>query len=549
MRLRERFEITRPLEEMELALVRAAIADPRLVDAHEEATLRTALSLARLYKVNHEGRDVGVGAFLAPFREDLSRRLGPVLLPAKGKLTRAQLLPHLRDLKERTTNTRDQLVRRFADRLPFEAIDRELREKALVLVMGGGGGTAYVYLGVMSLLDEYGLQPKLLVGTSMGSILALFRSRMPRFEQDEVVGIVRSLSWRKLFRTLSTENRYGVPAALRLFLRSGIGRYFGVDSRGSEGPRLKDLPVKTIIAVSGIRKGKLPHPLEFYEKLISTSPRWLLNPMILPRWFSAIAEFTARPDILTRVHLGADEGTGEFDALDAAGFSSAVPGVIHYDVFRDDPRMHALLDPVHGRSRHRALHRRRPGGQRARAGGVARGAQGRDRHAQRLHPRAQRLLHEAEHPAVADAGARRRGERLAQPPLGAPVARLPAHPGPAGDRPHGGATARGGAARPHGPRLGHAGGRPGDVAAAQAGAAARLEPLPWLPASCQSPSHELDFERRVEGRPGVDGRPVDPLGVGHRARDDARAPLRAGRVRGHPRLPGEERQAGDLPPA
>lgn len=85
MRLRERFEITRPLEEMELALVRAAIADPKLVDAHEEATLRTALSLARLYKVNHEGRDVGVGAYLQPFREDLTRRLGPLLLPVKGK--------------------------------------------------------------------------------------------------------------------------------------------------------------------------------------------------------------------------------------------------------------------------------------------------------------------------------------------------------------------------------------------------------------------------------------------------------------------------------
>ncbi len=348
MRLKERFSITRPLEEMEIALVRGAIADPGLLDAHEEAIVRTALSLARLYRVNHQGRDVGVGAFLRPFREDIARRLGPVLLPEKGKIQRAALLPQLRDLKESTINTRDQLVRRFANRLPFEAIDRELRHKSLVLVMGGGGGTAYVYLGVMSLLDEYGLQPKLLVGTSMGSVLALFRSRMQRFEQDEVVGIVRSLSWRKLFRTLSTENRYGVPAALRLYLRSGIGRYFGVDSRGKEGPKLSELPIKTIIAVSGIRAGKLPHPLEFYEKLIAISPRWLLNPMILPRWFSAIAEFTARPDILTRVHLGADPGTEQFDALDAAGFSSALPGIIHYDVFRDDPRMHALLSQYMG---------------------------------------------------------------------------------------------------------------------------------------------------------------------------------------------------------
>ncbi len=342
MRLRERFQITRPLEELELNLVRAAIEDPKLVDAHEEAVLRTALSLARLYKVRQDGRDVGVGASLQPFRHEIERRLGPVLAPPKGRIRREQLLPHLRELKERTINTRDGLARRFAGRLSFEAIDKELREKALVLVLGGGGGTAYVYLGVMSLLDEYGLQPRLLVGTSMGAVLSLFRSRMPRYEQEEVVGIVRSLSWRRLFRTVSLESRYGVPAALRLFLRSGIGRYFGVDTRGLEGPRLKDLPIKTIIAVSGIRSGKLPRPLEFYERLIAISPRHLLNPLILPRWLGALAEFTARPDIMTRVHLGADDETAEFDALDAAGFSSALPGIIHYDIFRDDPRMHAL---------------------------------------------------------------------------------------------------------------------------------------------------------------------------------------------------------------
>lgn len=346
MRLRERFQITRPLEEMEISLVRNAIAHPKLVDAHEEAILRTALSLARLYKVNQDGRDVGVGAWLEPFRNEIERRLKPVLLPEKGPIRREQLQPHLRDLKERTVNTRDQLVRRFVDRLSFEAIDKELRQKSLVLVLGGGGGTAYVQLGVMSLLDEYGLRPKLLVGTSMGSVLSLFRSRMGRYEQDEVVSIVRTLSWRKLFRAVSTENRYGVPAALRLYLRSGIGRYFGVDTRGIEGPRLKDLPVKTIITVCGIRRGKLPHPLEFYEKLISASPKWLLNPLVLPRWFSAIAEFASRPDIMVKVHLGADDESAEFDALDAAGFSSAVPGVIHYDVLRDDPRMHRLISGI-----------------------------------------------------------------------------------------------------------------------------------------------------------------------------------------------------------
>ena len=121
---------------MESALVRAAIAQPSLIDAHEEAILRTALSLARLYTVNHEGRDVKVGVMLTQFREELSRRLGPVLLDERVKVTREALKPHLRDLKERTLQMRDAVVKRFANRLPAEAFDQELRKKALVLVMG-----------------------------------------------------------------------------------------------------------------------------------------------------------------------------------------------------------------------------------------------------------------------------------------------------------------------------------------------------------------------------------------------------------------------------
>lgn len=351
MRLRERFEIIRPLEELESALVRGALENPSLVSAHEEAVLRTALSLARLYKVNQAGRDLGVGAALTPFREELSRRLTPVLLPKNGKIQRAELLPHLRDLKERTLNTRDSLVQRFKGRLSAEAVDHEIRNKSLVLVLGGGGGTAYVYLGVMALLDEYGLSPKLLSGTSMGAILGLFRSRMRRFEQDEVVNIVRTLSWRRLFRAVSTENKYGVPAALRLFLRSGIGRWFGVDTRGGEALTLAQLPIKTLITVSGIRTGKLPHPLEFYERLTAASPKRLLNPLVLPQWIAALWEFATHPEILTRITLGADEGTETFDAVDAAGFSSALPGIIHYDVLRADPRMHSMLGDMFA-SRH-----------------------------------------------------------------------------------------------------------------------------------------------------------------------------------------------------
>lgn len=348
MIFKERFETIRPLEEMEVNLVRAAAQDPALVTPPEEAVVRTALSLARLYKVTHQGREVGVGAYLDPFRREVRQRLEPVLLDG-DPIRRDALAPLLPWLKEQTLLRREALVKRTADLLPAEAIYREIREKALVLVAGGGGGTGYVYLGVMAALDELGLQPRLMAATSIGAILCLFRARMKRFDQTEMVNIVRGLSWRKLFRAISMESRYGLPAALRLFLRAGIGRWFhgGAEPNG-HGPRLRELAVPMLIPVSGIRRGMLPHPVEFYEGLLNVSARSLFEPAAVARKvqeaMGAVAEFFSRPEMMVKLTLGEDDETREFDALDAAGFSSALPGVIHYDVPRESERMASLLD-------------------------------------------------------------------------------------------------------------------------------------------------------------------------------------------------------------
>jgi predicted acylesterase/phospholipase RssA len=346
--LKQRFQILRPLEEMEMALVRACVESASLLDPREEAVLRTALSLARLYKLRHEGHDHSVETWTAPMRENVSRRLGPVLLGGK-RITRDQLVPHVRDLRAPVLKLRAELVQHLRGRVPEEVLHHELRHKSLVVVAGGGGGTAYVYLGVMGLLDEHGLKPSLLAGTSLGAILMLMRSRMARFDQAELVSIIRSLTWRKLFRFISTENRYGLPAAMRLFLRAGLGRYFNAGpGTQDEGMRLKDLPVPLIIAVGGIRRGMLPRPLEYYERLLGTSPVSLLSPTGVARRIQAVmgtlAEFFTRPEIMVKLHLGLDEKTASFDAIDAAGFSSALPGVIHYDVLREDPHMRGLLD-------------------------------------------------------------------------------------------------------------------------------------------------------------------------------------------------------------
>ena len=36
------------------------------------------------------------------------------------------------------------------------------------------------------------------------------------------------------------------------------------------------------------------------------------------------------------------------DVIDAVGFSSAIPGIIHYDIYREDEHMRKLLDQLYG---------------------------------------------------------------------------------------------------------------------------------------------------------------------------------------------------------
>jgi hypothetical protein len=94
----------------------------------------------------------------------------------------------------------------------------------------------------------------------------------------------------------------------------------------------------------------LPRPIEFYESLFSLGARSLLQPLALARAISValgeLAEFVTHPEVMVKITLGEDDDTRDFDAVDAAGFSSALPGVIHYDVLRDSPEMTGLLNAL-----------------------------------------------------------------------------------------------------------------------------------------------------------------------------------------------------------
>jgi predicted acylesterase/phospholipase RssA len=334
----------RPFEEAELALVRSVVTQAPWIAEEEEHGLRYALNLARTGLVRApDGSDVDVREFLAPFREEVATTAVPLLTRLAGVDREAvsRLAPLLR---ARAVEWRAAILRAFGDRLPPAALDRELCEKALVLVCGGGGGVAWSYLGGFALLAQYGLRPRLLAGTSMGAVLLLFRARNPEHRPDEVAGFLGKLSVRTLFRLLRTDSRYGLPAAMRLHLRAAIGEYF-VDPAGRP-LTLQDLAIPLIVAVSGVRNGALPRDPSYYEHLLDLHGR-LPSPNVVKRlvneMLGAIGELIQQRDRFAAIYLGADAETRAFDAVDAVGFSSALPGVIHYDVLRDDPRMHAML--------------------------------------------------------------------------------------------------------------------------------------------------------------------------------------------------------------
>ncbi|MBI3071268.1 MAG: patatin-like phospholipase family protein [Deltaproteobacteria bacterium] len=340
-RLRERFRKTKPLRDIECAVVRDALDHkdafaPGILDG-----LRYGTTLARIDTVDTAHGKVHFGGPLDTFRIRLIDSLSPHVLTNPGRIDRRAVNAIAPDLIALTRRVRKQLLDR--GQISAEALDREVGTRRLVFVLGGGGGTGFVFLGTFRLFEELGVTPSLIVGTSMGSVLGLFRARDERFRHDEIVDVASSVKWREVFRLFDMENRYGLPATLRLYLRRGIAHYFA----RSDGAtlRLEDLAIPLRVVVTGLEKKALRHDIRYYEHLLDT-PTGISGLAIRRRIkdiMTVVSEFLTTGDGLREIVLGNDPLTRAFDSVDAVGFSSAVPGVIHYDVIRDDPRMHALL--------------------------------------------------------------------------------------------------------------------------------------------------------------------------------------------------------------
>ncbi len=357
----QRRPLVRELAHIELELLRSVCADPTWLAQNDESALRWALSLARISAVQvlpseSSGGDVGVvvdvGHTTDGYRRKLFHMLDPCVSQSGGDWrierdgVRAQM-PHIRSL---VRDERKTLLGLFGDRLPPASLDRATRRRPLALVMGGGGGTGYVYIGALSVLDEAGIVPAVIAGTSMGALLGAFRARTKQFSLGNVRQLLARLSWKKVFRLFDTESRFGLPATLKLSLREVIGHEFLADDdvRAEGAPaksrrflRMNELAIPLRVTIAGLVHGERELPVQGYAELlkdVGDARALKKKSSLLSRAFSEIARQPVRP-----VYVGGDELTADFDVLDAIGFSSSVPGIIHYDILRDDPRMIELV--------------------------------------------------------------------------------------------------------------------------------------------------------------------------------------------------------------
>lgn len=346
------------LQKMESRLVRHSLANPDVLTAEELRKLRYILNFARLADFEpgaagpggSRGRgDVSVGAEVAPWRSRVTDALfGPMREepdPVTGLRTARDALAGLEPDQD---DQRRVLIERHGNDFSAAELDSEVGYKKLVTVMGGGGGAGFVYLGGMQRLLEAGQVPDYMIGSSFGSIMGSLVARELPVPIEDYVAWAKTVSYRAILGPERLRRRHGLAGlfALRFdqFALALLSREDG------ERMRMSDLSIPFDVVIAGVRRqpyAALPSRFRRPE-LAALQLRSLpfrpigMGPLVAARMWQ-VAAFIDLRVVKPIVVSGADPDL-DFDVVDAASFSSAIPGVLHHET--SDPRMTPLLDQL-----------------------------------------------------------------------------------------------------------------------------------------------------------------------------------------------------------
>lgn len=345
---KEYFNATRPLVKMEAALVRYLTEKSATFTNPEENTIRYAINLAKIGPFRTpSGADLDLFEELTPFRKKVTELLSSGMgstYQEPDTLSLVRLIPQLQD---EILLTRYMILENHVNDFSEDDLDKEVCIKAYVSVAGGGGGSGTVYVGAYKLLEDHGIKPAYIVGTSIGSIVGALRAFFTDFDLNlikrEISRAGISMADLLMIRPPTTQNHFGLPAAVRLEFYATAEKLFR--GLGKDIPAFEDMPIPFHAVVSGIKRGTLRHESDYFAgsdtaPKLTESGTFKIRPATIA-WFirslSAILREFSNPETLVEVVFGRDEPTGKVKVVDGVGFSCAVPALLNYDIYRFDP--------------------------------------------------------------------------------------------------------------------------------------------------------------------------------------------------------------------
>jgi len=336
------FERVRDLKAFERRLLKLLIRRDEVLDPPQEALARYGLALAQMDQFRTpDGRDVSLADEVDTLRRWILEHLVPTI-PADSEPDIPSLRRAVSSMADRVDTTRNGLLENHRQDFDADHLDDELRHKELVLVLGGGGGAGLFHLGVFQLLEDIDVIPEFIVGSSMGSIMGLVRALSREYDPfATALALPRELDREHVFRPFTGYSRYGFPGAFHLNLLR-VARELFDELMGTPDLRFQDLSIPLEIVVCGIRTGFDIQPQEYEEEAPeSTTPLSIRKNLKL--FFSAVRQLTRNRQMLEEVVFGRGRLTANFPVVEAMGFSCTVPGLLHYDIFHDDP---ATIGPL-----------------------------------------------------------------------------------------------------------------------------------------------------------------------------------------------------------
>ncbi|SON62719.1 hypothetical protein MSIMFI_04247 [Mycobacterium simulans] len=346
------------LQKMENRLVRQHLANPDVLSGEDLRQLRYILNFARLTDFEPgaagpggtRGRgDISVGAEVAPWRSRVTDTLYGPLREEPDPVTALKAARDvLAGLAADQDDQRRVLIERHGNDFSPAELDAEVGYKKLVTILGGGGGAGFVYIGGIQRLLEVGRLPDYMIGASFGSIIGSLVARELPVPIEEYVQWAKTVSYRAILGPERLRRRHGLAGLFALrFDQFALAMLSRADG---ERMRMSDLAIPFDIVVAGVRRqpyAALPSRFRRPE-LAALQLRSLpfrpigIGPVVGARMWQVAAFIDLR--VVKPIIVTGDDPDFDFDVVDAASFSSAIPGVLHHET--SDPRMVPLLDDL-----------------------------------------------------------------------------------------------------------------------------------------------------------------------------------------------------------